>query len=239
MSVEAAKAVQEAAAQPEIVFVTYEMSDEDVLRYDGEGKRIVFEHEVGVFKRLSEETLGKLSHSTKVGYSVSHALNAKHDPENDEMQQRIKMVAMRNARSEFESRVRSTSQGMNATKKLQAYVGHGFEEKWSRPDKIEQRLAMGYEIVDARRDDVYAGVTATKSVSDEKTSHFEVRSKPGEAELVLMRIPSELKKKVIADRHAATARQTEAMTSVGKREIVQQGGKPVDGRDDLNWTDRK
>jgi hypothetical protein len=235
-AVDAAKMVQESEKQREILFVTVDTTMEQVLQSDAEGVRIIFEHEKGVFKVLDDETLKRLSHETKVAYSVSEALNAKHDPENDEMQQRIKIGEMRNRRSQFEREVHTTVQSSLATKKLQAYVGHGFSPFWARPDKIEQRLAQGYEIV-ANNEDVYAGVSATSK--DVGAGHFEVRSKPAEPELVLMRVPNDVKAKIMDGKKELATRMQQGLETSGKREIIQAGGRPVDGRDDLPWQDRK
>ena len=230
--------VQVVRDSDEILFVQSDTPMSLVLQCEAEGARIVFEHEKGLFKKLSADELIQLGHATRVAYSVSEALNARHDPDNDALQQRLKVVEMRDKRSEFESVVRNTPQGMNATRKLQAFVGSGFSAYWSRGDKVEQRLQQGYEIVDSRKEGVYAGVAATGN-ADQKASHFETRTKPGEAELILMRVPNERKAEIMAEKAAAAKRMEATMSSVGKREIVAAGGRPVDGRDDLPWSDRR
>jgi len=222
----------------EILFVSADTPFDRVLECDAEGVRIVFEHEKDLFKPLSAEEVIMLSHDTRVSYSMSKALNARHDPDNDELQQRLKVVEMRDRRSEFEGVVRNTPQSMLATKKLQAFVGNGFSPFWARTDKIEQRLQQGYEIVDARKDGVFAGVAASGN-ADQKGSHFETRIKPGEAELVLMRVPNERKAEIMAAKQEAAKRQDSAMTSVGKRDLAALGAKAIDGRDDLPWSDRR
>jgi hypothetical protein len=225
-----------------ILFVSVDTPLETVIQCDEEGARVVFEHEKGRFLELKDEVLTALSHETRIAYSVSKALNEKDDPENNEFQQRIKVGELRDKRKQFESEIRTTIQSSLATKKLQAFVGNGFSPYWSRPDKVEERLAKGYEIVKPSTKDVYAGVQASKSaMGDAKASdgHFEIRSKPGEPELVLMRIPNDEKKKLMAAKDEAAKRMAEGMTSVGRREIVAAGGRPVDGRDDLPWQDRK
>ena len=237
-----AERVQESDKARDILFVSSDTPVEEVLRCDGEGARVVFEHEQGRFLELDDETIGKLGHETKIAYSVSKALHEKDDPENNAFQQRIKIGEMRDRRSAFEAEIRTTQQSSVATKKLQAFVGNGFSPYWSRPDKIEERLARGYEIVKPGDKSVYAGVTASKSaVGEEKgaNGHFEVRSKPGEPELVLMRVPNDTKKRIMAAKDEAAKRMAEGMTSVGRREIIQAGGRPVDGREDLPWQDRK
>ena len=242
MTREAAAAVQKASEAREILFVTRDTPFAEVLKCDGEGARVVFEHELEVFKRLEDDELAQLSHETRVGYSVSAALNAKDDPENNEFQQRIKVMAMRDQRSKFEREVHTTAQSSVATKKLQAFVGNGFSPHWARVDKIEQRLAQGYSFADARDENVYAGVTASKSATSEErggNGHYEIRSRTGEPELVLMKVPNDVKADIMRAKDEAAKRLSDSLTSVGRREIVQQGGRPVDGRDDLPWVDRK
>jgi len=243
MNQEVAEQVQAKEKVREILFVTKDTPQQQVLDSDAEGVRIIFEHELGVFHKLPPSIIDQLSHETRVAYHVSEALNAKHDPANDEMQQKLKVMEMRNNRSLFEKQVRSTVQSSVATKKLQAYVGHGFSPMWTRVDKLEERLAKGYQVVRGDDPDCYAGVTPTSKI-DPTTGKkdggiYEIRSRPGEPELILMRIPNDMRKKMLDDKQEATKRLAAGLDNTGKREIREAGGTPIEGRDELAWQDRK
>jgi hypothetical protein len=156
-----------------------------IVDWDKAGDELYFEHELGRFLALSESDVAKLNHDNRVRYSVSQHLHANENPDSDPVLRRVKVVESNERRKQFEQTVKSTSQSMRATKKLQAFVGEGYEAFWARTDKVEDRMARGYEIVKTG-DDVYAGVSATEG-------HYETRVKQGEPELVLMRIRKETK----------------------------------------------
>jgi uncharacterized membrane protein len=231
-----AEKVKEVEIQGKKRFVSASDTLQSVLEWDQAGDELIFEHEKGHFFTLSEADIGKLHHLNRVRYHVSAELHEKHDPENDEVQQRLKVVEMNDRRNEFEQTVKSTNQGSRATKKLQAFVGAGYEPFWARTDKIEERLEKGYEIVKPGPD-IYAGVQATEA-KEQSASHFETRVKPGETELVLMRIRKEKKAQLMQERADKNSRQEQAADQRGRSELRAMGATLVDDKAGANWQDR-
>lgn len=228
--VEAVTQVKQGATVRTKHFVKVGESLAKVLQWNEAGDELIFEHEKGRFMALSDSDRQKLSHDNKVRYSMSVQLNAAHDPENDAIQNRLKVVGANERRKEFEATVKTTSQGMRATKKLQAFVGEGYEPFWTRQDKIEDRLERGYQIVKPDTD-VYAGVSATDG-------HFETRVKPGETELVLMRISKEQKGKNDEIKRQVAERQDKASEKVGESQLRAMGATLVGNDQGSNWADR-
>lgn len=227
------KVVEEVKVQPQVRakhFVRVGESLANILKWDTAGEELIFEHEKGVFLMLSDSDRAKLSHDNKVRYSMSLQLNAKHDPENDAIQNRLKVIGSNERRKQFEATVKTTSQSARASKKLQAFVGEGYEERWSRPDKIEERLAMGYEIVKPD-EDVYAGVVKTEG-------HYETRVQPGQTELVLMRVRKERKAEIMKEKDEAAQRLLQASDKSGASELRNMGAALIPEGSGSNWQDR-
>jgi hypothetical protein len=201
-----------------------------ILEWDKAGDELFFEHEKGVFLALSDSDIAKLSHDNKVRYGMSRQLNQNHDPENDAFHQRFKVVGANERRKEFERTVKTTSQSARATKKLQAFVGEGYEPIWSRTDKIEDRLEKGYEVVKPA-DDIYAGVGATDG-------HFETRVRQGETELVLMRVSKERKAELARVKADKAKRLDVTGETSGANELRGMGAKLVREEQGGNWQDR-
>ena len=201
-----------------------------ILEWDKAGDELFFEHEKGVFMSLSDGDIAKLSHDNKVRYGMSRQLNLNSDPENDAFHQRFKVVGANERRKQFEQTVKTTSQSSRATRKLKAFVGEGYDHMWTRPDKIEDRLEKGYQIVKPA-DDVYAGVSATDG-------HFETRVKQGETELVLMRVSKERKAELAAEKAEKAHRLAVSSETSGASELRGMGAKLVREDQGGNWTDR-
>lgn len=211
-------------------FVNASMTASEVLKCDAEDVELLFEHEKGQFLALSDSDIQKLHHDNRIRYNMSLELNRNHDPERDGHSQRLQVTAANERRKQFEQTVRTTVQSARATKKLQAFVGEGFEPIWSRTDKIEDRLAKGYEIVKPQ-DDIYAGVSATDG-------HYETRVKQGETELVLMRIRKEDKARLLAEKQAAAKRLDESADKSGASELRAMGATLVKEDQGGAWQDR-
>lgn len=211
-------------------FVNAGMSPSEVLQCDAEDVELMFEHEQGKFLALSDSDIQKLHHDNRVRYNMSQELNRNHDPERDGQSTRLQVVAANERRKQFEQVVRTTSQSARATKKLQAFVGEGYEPIWSRTDKIEDRLAKGYEIVKPQGD-IYAGVSATDG-------HYETRVKQGETELVLMRIRREDKAKIMAQKAEAAKRLDMVADTSGASELRAMGATLVKDDQGGAWQDR-
>lgn len=211
---------------------------EAVIKMDDEGIDLIFESDKGKFMRLTEADIKRLSPQNRRSYFVSKALNDKHDPENDELQRRIKITSANERRKLYERTVSTTSQNARATKKLQAFVGEGYEPYWCRPDKLEDKLEKGYEIV-RPADDISTGISKLKAEGgSDDGNHFETRVRQGETETVLLRISSEKKKKLEAEQHAAADRLVSTSDRAGKSRIRELGGEDVsDSR--VNWQDRQ
>lgn len=227
---EVAKEVQKVVPVPGKTFVSVVDAVPKVLELDTQGVELFFEHEKGRFLRLADADIKRLHHDNQVRYSMSAALNEKHDPENDALQNKLKVTQANERRRQFESVVKSTSQSARATKKLQAFVGEGYEPRWSRPDKIEERLEKGYEIVEPTSE-VYAGVQATEG-------HFETRVKPGETEMVLMRVRKDVQAKLKADLAEQARKLDVSADNFGRETLKGMGAKLVDQGQGGAWQDR-
>jgi len=201
-----------------------------VIEWDKAGDELYFEHELGRFLALSESDVAKLGHDNRVRYSVSQHLHANENPDSDPVLRRVKVQESNERRKQFEQTVKSTSQSMRATKKLQAFVGEGYEPFWARTDKVEDRMARGYEIVKSG-DDVYAGVSATEG-------HFETRVKQGEPELVLMRIRKDVKADLKKAQLEAATRLDRAGEQSGASELRAMGAPLIREDQGGNWQDR-
>jgi hypothetical protein len=201
-----------------------------IVEWDKSGDELYFEHEIGRFLALSETDVAKLSHDNKVRYSVSRHLHENENPDSDPVLRRVKVMESNERRKKFEQIVKSTSQSMRATKKLQAFVGEGYDAFWARTDKVEDRMARGYEIVKTG-DDVYAGVGATDG-------HYETRVKQGEPELVLMRISKERKKELKKAQADAANRLEQAGEKSGASELRAMGAPLIRENQGGNWQDR-
>lgn len=201
-----------------------------VLEWDKAGEELYFEHEIGRFLALSESDVAKLSHDNRVRYSVSRHLHENENPDADPVLRRVKVGEANARRKQFEQIVKSTSQSMRATKKLQAFVGEGYDAFWARTDKVEDRMARGYEIVQ-KGEDVYAGVSATEG-------HFETRVKQGEPELVLMRISKERKAELAKAQQDAANRLDKASDQSGASELRSMGASLIRENQGGNWQDR-
>jgi hypothetical protein len=201
-----------------------------VLEWDKAGEELYFEHDLEKFMALSESDVARLSRDNRVRYSVSKHLNANEHPEGDPVLRRIQVVGANARRKQFEEVVKGTSQSARATKKLQAFVGEGYNAYWSRTDKIEDRLARGYEIVKPG-EDIYAGVSATDG-------HFETRVKQGETELVLMRVSKEKAEELKKAQQVAAQRFDKAGEQSGASELRAMGATLVGEQQGGNWQDR-
>lgn len=212
-------------------FVSVESPIEEVIRLNNEGAELYFESERGKFLQLTESQVRELSNDNRVRYGVSLQLHAKSDPENDRIQQRLKILGANSRRKEFEKTVKGTLPSALATKKLQTFVGDGFHSVWTRGDKIESRLELGYEFVKPG-DDVYVGVPATDG-------HFETKVETGKTELTLMRIPLEKKAEIDRMKKEKADRLLQAGDEAGRSELRALGAKPVTTDDgSINWVDR-
>lgn len=222
--------VQEKAQGKQKHFVDRSVKKDQVLKWDNEGAELIFLHESDKFLELDMMDLNKLNRENKIRYSVSRELNLNERGFRDPELSRVKVVQANERRKQFEQIVKGTSQSARATKKLQAFVGEGFEPFWSRTDKLEDRLANGYEIVKPA-DDMYAGVSATEG-------HYETRVKQGETELVLMRVSKERKAEIMAAKAEAAQRLDMAGEKSGASELRAMGASLISENQGGVWQDR-
>lgn len=211
-------------------FVDTSVSLDEVLKWNEDGAELIFLHEQDKFLEIDQADLNKLNRDNKIRYSVSRELNLNESGFRDPVLSRIKVAEANERRKQFEQIVKGTSQSARATKKLQAFVGEGYEAYWSRTDKLEDRLASGYEVVKPTGD-MYAGVSATEG-------HFETRVKQGETELVLMRVSKERKKELVAIKAEAAKRLDMAGEKSGASELRGMGATLVGDNQGGAWQDR-
>jgi phage antirepressor YoqD-like protein len=227
--VEQAK-VQEKAVGPKKRFVDTQVPLAQVLKWNEDGDELIFLHETDKFLEIDQMDLNKLNRENKIRYSVSRELNLNERGFRDPDLARVKVTQANERRKQFEQVVKGTSQSARATKKLQAFVGEGFEPFWARADKIEDRLASGYEIVKPAAD-TYAGVSATEG-------HYETRVKQGETELVLMRVSKERKAELAAAKAEAARRLDMAGEKSGASELRGMGASLISENQGGVWQDR-
>lgn len=207
---------------------------EDVLKYNAEGKELVFLHEKGKFLAMPDEAVRALDRDNKTRYHMARDLNIQHHPEADELHHRIQMSQQIRSRNLAEQELKRLPQSAQAARKLAAYVGEGYRQHWFRPDEIGTAIESGYEFVSP--DMVQNGQAFTTVSSTD--GHFEVKTTEGKTDLILMRVPEELGKKIDGRKAQAKDRQKQAIENSGKAILRNLGGNPdaASGeRGDLNW----
>lgn len=234
----ATEAVQEVSAEEKKpvgrLYVDIDTPVEDVIRLDAEGVDLFFESDKGKFLALDETTLKGLSKLTRTRYEVSKALNEKHDPAMDGFSARFSVTGSRNRQAEVQKTLRETPMTADAMRMLTAYAGHGFVERWARPDKMAHWLQKGYEVVkaDAKGNPVDGNVFTEAKAID---GHFETQgTTPNKTELVLMRAPVDVVAKNRQAQNELNQRQVQAAEADAHRNGLSEG---VAKRADLAWQD--
>lgn len=157
----------------ERVFVDVDTKDEDVIRYDREGRFIIFDTDR--FKELDEGTIRNLSKVTKTAYFVSKAIRDNHGS-----------IAYGDDGIIGQGGDISEQFGNVELKR------NDLVYRYSRPDNRYKREQKGWKV--ATRDDVK--FASSKIVE----GHFETKdSKTGETDQILMVMPRERYERILAE----------------------------------------
>jgi hypothetical protein len=140
----------------EKVFIDRTFSASDVLRFDSEGKFIVFEHEKGKFLKLLDSDVEQLSFLTKGAYRAAQALNERHSPEADELAKHLSIGGSAAQRSSMLSKYQDVA------------LAPGLVHRFSRPDKIAERLENGWRFPKDGE--------VLKTLARRKEGHYEVQT---------------------------------------------------------------
>jgi hypothetical protein len=201
------------------VFVRIGDKFEDVIELDRQGAVLIFESDKGKFLELAEAQIRELSHENRKSYTVSQALNQKHNPAMDGFSAKLTVGETRNRRSEIEAMIKGTAPTASAMKKLMAYVGGGFKHRWARPDKLEHWKELGYDFVKPDEKGLPADPDALVNVRA-NGAVFSTRVSGTVDELILMRAPIEEVRK-----------QRESLNEMARRQV--QGASKREGLRDM------
>jgi hypothetical protein len=168
---EAPTVAQRGAKKPQVAIVKLDMSDEDVVKLDKAGKILRFSTEPGEFKNLSLDVVQTLSHQNMSTYLLTEKLH--------EQEMKQKEVLETDA---WKSHIVVGEDSGQAGRRLKPFeTKAGYETYWSAPDKIEERRALGWEVVQGHE---------ARTLHGDGSSHQITRN--GQTELVLLHMPKEL-----------------------------------------------
>jgi hypothetical protein len=200
---------------PERVDVGVDMSEEDVLKYDQDGKNLFFDGELGKFRELSDETLAKLSNLNRVRYFSSlgeYTYNKKREHE-----------------PKIAERVKVSPRYATATKRLEVFNKNPDKHYvWKRTDEIRSAEYEGYQrSFDDSLDTFGSDVGSAHTVGAD-----------GHTELVLMETSQENYQKRQRAISEKSKRRIEAVENTAKEEMRRDGGLPyeAEGQGGPNFT---
>jgi hypothetical protein len=195
------------ADYPDRVDVTLDTTEEDVLKYNEEGKNLFFDGDLDSFKVLSDNTIDQLSYINRQRYFSSYGeykYNLEHKDEEN-----------------ITSRIQVSPRYATATGRLEV---HGkdprFHYCWKRPDELRQAKYEGYEVADDDALDTFQG--------KDKVSSLHKVGAYGDDELVLTKIPQELfdeRQRAIQEK---STKRIKAVEDTAKDEMRRAGGLPYE-----------
>lgn len=191
---------------PDRIDVTLDMTEEDVIQYDKDGKNLFFDGDLGAFKELSDKTLSQLSSLNRVRYFSSYG------------------EYTYNKKREFEpkisERVKVSPRYATATQRLEVLNKDPNKHYvWKRTDEVRAAKYEGYQVSSDEKLDTFG--------SD--TSSVHTVGETGEAELVLMETSKEnfkARQRAISEK---SQRRIKAVEDTAKEEMRRDGGLPYEG----------
>lgn len=147
-------------------FINIDTPDEEVVRSIQNGEFLVFEHEKGRFKVLSQDVIDMMDPITKGSYRASEALNAKHDPEADEFAKRFQVIGSGAPQAGPMERFENVD------------LKGDLAKTWARPDMHQSMLDKGW--VPAKN-----GVHVGSHLASNVEGHIEVKTGLGVTDSIL------------------------------------------------------
>jgi len=196
------------------ISITLDTSPEDVVELDSKGFELFFEHDVGRFKELPEETVRELGYENRVSYGIARGV----------------WLALK------KEEVNGPTPGLQILPPKAASAGRRLEimgQKtgthycWKRPDELVQAGMNGYKIVQGDGVQTFA----ERGDGTHRVGAF------GQDELVLMQIPQEKFEAIEAEAGAKSRARLENQTNNAEAAIREAGGVPFipKEKDGIAW----
>ena len=175
-----------------------DISLDEVVKLDSEGKKLFFDSTPGNFLKVPDEVLSKLSRDAKLAYLEAERSNRRENEKKDlsptpGLQVTAGMSAM-------------------ATSRLEVDYPPGFLDKWhavwKRPDEAPWFLGKGYTYV-TEGDGVQS--FSSKLFTAAETGGRHIVGQAGQVELVLMKCPKETYEAIIAENGRMSRMQDEGV----------------------------
>lgn len=200
--------VAKIALAPNEVEITSANTFEEVLKYDQEGKRLLFACEKGQFLELTDEETRQLSAFTKVVYSTMRAQNKLAEAEDDDWAEVKANLKIGETRGSARARMQVTSLDKGATGDL--------ETRTFRPDNVANGEAKGWKIASKKR----------WSMPGSQEGHIGIRNH-GEDELILMERPKSFREAQEKAKRERKQRQRESEKEAFLSATTQMGYRPL------------